>query len=1160
MRRALREMGALNCSGTRVSLRMSVGVHSGTFNFFLVGDSHRELIIAGPAASQTVLMEGTAEAGEIVISESTAGAIPSGSLGARKGPGWLLRKEPIDLSPEIVNLSVDPCGADLSGYVPVAIREHLLADLHEPEHRRVVIAFLHFDRTDELIARVGSKAAAADFEQLVVDVQNAAAHYDVAFLASDIDRDGGKIILTSGAPVSSGNDEERMLLALREIIEGERAIPLRIGVNLGHVFVGDIGTSYRRTYTVMGDAVNLAARVMAKAQPGQILSTESVLGGSRTQFETVDLEPFMVKGKAKPVQAYAVGPVRHVEQVSSKTRMVGRDEEIGILQAALDSARAGTGRLVEIIAEPGMGKSTLLEELRSRASDDVVLSLACELYQASTPYYPFQEFLRSMFGIPERAPDEQAAARLSEVVAALTPQLLPWVPLVAIVCGIEGVPDTPETKQLEDKFRRPKSNEVVYEILARLLRMPALISIEDTHWMDEASSDLVRYIAGRIGEVPWLICSTRRAVEEGFAAPEGPGITSFPLRPLDPETAAALVQASTEDMPFPPHQIAALTERAGGNPLFLKELIAAARSAGLETLPDSVEGLIMARIDQLAPAERNLLRRASVIGRKFPREYLSSVLDDVPPPNDPVWRRISEFIVENNGIMAFAHALIRDGAYEGLPYKVRRKLHARVGDSIEQAAGDNPDDQAELLSLHFFHAQRFVEAWRFSIVAAERANAIYANVEAAEFYGRALMAAQHVEDLVPLEIGRVQESLGDVFTRMGSYDKAAGAYRSVRRMLKDDAIVDARLLLKISRTQAWLNRYSNALSSLSRGLRVLERLTGDEAAAQRARLMARYAGFLYDQGRYAHAIRWSQRAIAEAEASGDKAALATAYRDLDLAYVGLGRPQDAIHSTKALELAEELGDLASAAAVLNNLGMFAYLRGEWTEALDFLRRASDTQRRTGDMVTLAFSTNNIGELLSDQGKFDEAKGLFTEALRVWQAAGHRRMVSTAKAFLGRNASRAGEFEDALRFFNEAREGAEHVGAQADVVEVDAKLAECFAFQGDAASALQLVQETLENAETSVHAASWRPLLQRVRGYALVQMKDIPGAIEAFNDSLAAARAANADYEIALTLRALGNVLELDGRRNGSECLDESRSILDRLGVVHVADPPLVVVA
>jgi len=307
MRRELREIGSISTPGGRVALKMSVGVHSGSFNFFLVGSSHRELIITGPAASETVLMESTAEAGEIVVSASTAAAVPATVVAEAKGPGFLLRKEPPGFSPERVDVDAVPPADLMLSCIPIATREQILANLAEPEHKRVTVAFIHFDGTDALIETDGQFACAQALGDLVRDVQAAADRNGVCFLGSDVDRDGGKIILTAGAPTASGNDEERMLLTLREVMDGNRRIPIRIGVNKGPVFAGDIGPFYRRTYTVMGDAVNLAARLMAKAEPGEILATADVLDPSRSRFEARALAPFQVKGKVHPVHAFAVG-------------------------------------------------------------------------------------------------------------------------------------------------------------------------------------------------------------------------------------------------------------------------------------------------------------------------------------------------------------------------------------------------------------------------------------------------------------------------------------------------------------------------------------------------------------------------------------------------------------------------------------------------------------------------------------------------------------------------------------------------------------------------------------------------------------------------------------------------------------------------------------
>ena len=450
MRRALREIGKLETSGGRVQLRMSVGLHSGVFHLFLVGGSHREFMITGPGATQTAAMEGTAEAGEILVSPATAALLPAKVIGAAKGPGFLLRGDPGGLTPAPMDPEIRVPGELIERCISRATREHLLFGTGEPEHRRVVVGFLHFDGTDEMIELDGSAVFAEALDELVRDVQQAVDDQGVCFLGTDVDKDGGKIILTAGAPISTENDEERMLIAGLRIMQGNRRIPIRMGINRGHVFAGDIGPAYRRTYTVMGDAVNLAARVMAKADPGQVLVTTEVLERSKVTFGTVALEPFMVKGKAKPVQAFELGEIegvgRDLPTVTERDGppFVGREREMALLQEGLDGARSGAGRLVEVVGEPGIGKSRLLEELRSMASGFSTWATACDVYQSSTPYFAFRHPLRQLVGIRGDEPEATQVEALRSFVQERIPELEPRLPLLALPFGLE-LPDTVET-------------------------------------------------------------------------------------------------------------------------------------------------------------------------------------------------------------------------------------------------------------------------------------------------------------------------------------------------------------------------------------------------------------------------------------------------------------------------------------------------------------------------------------------------------------------------------------------------------------------------------------------------------------------------------------------------------------------------------------------
>ena len=238
---------------------MSAGVHSGTFGCFLVGGSHRELILAGPDVSTVVAMEGTADAGEVVVSPATAAAIDPRLVGPTKGDGHRLRRVqvrvPDDPAPRGVATDLD-----LRGYLPAPIVAHVEAGGGQPAHRTVGIAFCHFDGTDGLMRDAGPAAVATALDGLVRVVQEEADRSGVLFLATDVDEDGGKVILASGIPTATEADADALLATVRRIADHDLPLPLRIGVHRGAVFAGEVGPPYRRTYTVMGDAVNLAAR------------------------------------------------------------------------------------------------------------------------------------------------------------------------------------------------------------------------------------------------------------------------------------------------------------------------------------------------------------------------------------------------------------------------------------------------------------------------------------------------------------------------------------------------------------------------------------------------------------------------------------------------------------------------------------------------------------------------------------------------------------------------------------------------------------------------------------------------------------------------------------------------------------------------------------
>ncbi len=1154
MQRTMRSAGRLRTSSGAVTLRMSVGIHSGAFDFFLVGDLHRELVVTGPGATTTVEMEAAAEAGEIAISAGTAAALDPACLGATRGRAVLLARGPaVEPRPtlrvgEVTGVPVELC-------VPIDIREHLLAGASEAEHRPLTAAFVHFGDADGLLARAGPEALAGALEQCLGVVQRTVREHGVAFFDTDIAANGGKIILIAGAPRSSGNEEERMLRAMGAVMAAGSPLPLRIGVNRGRIFVADFGPPYRRTYSVKGDAVNLAARLMAKAEPGQILVARDVLDRARTRFDVAALEPFVAKGRSEPVHAYVLGPaLGAAESAGEQAPLVGREAELDELLGGLERLREGSGSIVELVGEPGLGKSRLIEELRLRADGVPTVSVECDEYGSSTPYLAFRALLRELLALTGEEDAGQVEHALRSGVESRAPHLVPWLPLLGTPLGLE-LPDTAETSHLDERFRRDRVHEVTAELLGMFLLEPALLVFEDTHWMDEASAGLLRHLAGQLALRPWMIVATRREQASGFAASPDSAARRIELQPLAPDQAGALLLATTEETPLRPHELEALAARSGGNPLFLGELLAAARQAGgVDALPDSVESLLMAQIDRLAPGDRRLLRCAAVIGAVFTTELLAEALRE--RPDRSAWDRLADFLVDHgDGQVRFRHALVRDAAYEGLPYRRRRELHRSVGEALERRLGDDPGDEVGMLSLHFFHAGELVRAWRYSRIAGDRAERVYANVEAAGFYERALQAAGRLRGVASAEVAAVAESLGDVRVRLGEFEAAGEAFRASRRHLPADPVEDARLVLKHALIPWRLGRYPQALRWLTRGLRIIDGREEQPAVRQRAGLYAWKGVIRQKQGYPLEAIKWCRRAIAAAEASGAREALAQAFYMLDWAYAALGRFDEAVYSQRALAIYEELGDLERQALILNNLGVLAHRQGRWGESIALYERAQRAWEEVGDRWSASFAVVNRAEVLLDQGRLDEAEPLMKKSLRIARASRSGARIADVAGYYGRLLARLGRFEEAASLLAEAHGQYERDRERGEVLATEARIAESLVLSGAAEDALHQAERTLARVGTFEGIFVLVPTLQRARGLALIQLGRPEEAREALTESLRRARLESADYDVALALDALAALPRLGGEpREGIE--RERDSILEKLGVVATPEIPL----
>ena len=1149
----LRENGTIDTGTAKVQLRVSVGVHSAEYLLFAVGDAHRELLIAGPAATAVVRTEKEAGAGEIVLSPATAGLLPEACLGAARPAGRMLRAPPpiIRQLDAAYTQQVDASAAPLA--LSTEVRAHVLAGPQPPEHRIVTVAFLRFAGIDRLIAEHGPDEAAATLDALVTTVQNATEAERVCFLGSDIDADGGKLILVAGAPRAFGDEEERMLLVLRRILDARPALPARVGVARGACFAGDVGPAYRRTYTVMGDVVNLAARLMAKAPPGALYAAPEVVERSSTRFDTTELEPFAVKGKALPVRALHVGAVRAGararERLPERLPLIGRDRELARIRQALDDASRGRGRLIELVSEPGMGRSRLMEEVRGHAAGLRVLHAACEPYTASTPYRTARDLLRQLLGVARDDPDAVVERRLRATLERDDPSLLEWLPLLAIALDLE-VPSTPAVEHLAPEFRAARLHEVALRFMRRQLPVWALIEVSEAHLMDHASADLLRALAAELPLLPWLVVVSRRDSETGFTAAAGPHVLRLELEPLRPHEALALAEAVTEGLAIPPHIVALAAERSSGSPQFLRDLLRAA-VAGTTELPDSIESAALARLDRLPPADRALVRRASVLGLSFRPDDLDGLLGDaIPAPTPDTWDRLGRYFArDDDGRLHFRRLVVRDVAYAGLPFRVRRELHAAAGARLERVAGRDADDEAAQLSLHFHQAGELAKAWLYGRRAADRARARSAYADAAALYRRALESVRHLH-VPPDELATVWESLADAYVRTGELGHAEHALTTARRLVGGDPIRTAHLFWLHARIAERVGHVVRAVRWCGRALRALRDVDDERAAACRSHVVATLAAVRQRQGRTAEAVRLAHRAIADAEAAGEELALGHACQILDWALVESRRADEAGYSARALEIFRRHGAADRESAVLNNMGGFAYRAGRWDEAVSLYRAGGDASRRAGDVNFGAFADCNVGELLSDQGRLDEAELLLRRALQVWRGTADDHGVAFATALLGRLHARAGRPNEARAALTDALERFRAMRVEIDAALAEALIAEAAVFSGRPEEARRRALALRPDLPAD---ARLEPLLDHVAGVASAQLGDRAAAAELLTASLDAARRYELVFE---TLMALDALVALEGGDGSPSRADERDRLLAQLDIVRLPAPPL----
>ena len=603
--------------------------------------------------------------------------------------------------------------------------------------------------------------------------------------------------------------------------------------------------------------------------------------------------------------------------------------------------------------------------------------------------------------------------------------------------------------------------------------------------------------------------------------------------------------------PLPPQAASSLVGRAGGNPLFLEALVReAGRADSLDQLPQSVEALVTSQMDRLDPADRTVVRYAAVFGTVVDEPTLDLLLaaHDAEVPAGALGR-LADFLVRDpQGRLRFRNALSRDVAYEGLPFSRRKTLHDHVGRAIEEAS-TRPESQCELLSLHFFHAGRHDRAWRYSVLAGERAVAKFAHGQAVEFFARAAQATPYHAVVGDLEVARVLEQLADSRFLLGLSEPAEQAYAAARRHLRGDPVRLAGIIEKEARIDHRRRKYTQAMRRISRGLNGLEGVPGTPAAVARSLLARRYAYSRFNQGRIDEALHWAGVAAHEAEEAVDNDALAQAYEMLNAIHAGSGREEDLPYGRLALQAYRELGNLPRQGHCLNNLAVAAFTHGRWNEALTSYERATDIFRRIGDTASEGNAIYNHAELLVCQRRYDEAAALLPEVLRIARALDDEELVALALREQARTRAHAGDLAGAEALLADAHRRFEQLGEPAEARRTDVVLAEVLLDTGRTTEAGEVLDRLVVGPD---ELSRLSPTLHRLIARHHLAEARYDEAVLMLRRGLEAAEQEADRYEQGLLLVELGTLASTTGTAGASvdEATRRGHDILDSMSVLR----------
>jgi len=878
------------------------------------------------------------------------------------------------------------------------------------ELRPATVLFLRFSAIDY----TGDEEAAEWLDRYIRNVQQTLLRYGAALHQIIIGDKGCYLYAVCGAPIAYEDDALRVATAaviLRDLATAELRT-LQIGIASGRVRAGSYGAHSRRTYGVIGDVVNLAARLMGRATEGEVLVDGRARAAASDGFSYEPRPPVALKGRAEPLPVFALtGLVRRrasrLTEPAYTLPLIGRDADVARITALFNLALSGHGQVVTLAGDAGIGKSRLAAEVVRLAQrrNSSAYGGAGQSSGQHSPYLAWQPIFQAILGVNPDLPLHRQLRWLADELGERAPKRVDLLPLLGPVLDLP-LADNDTTAALDAKARKGVLEAVLVELIesaaheAQVGGGALVVLLEDLHWLDPLSADLLVLITRAALRLPIVLVLTTRPDERTAWLVSIANLTyatTLQLEALDDRALEGLVRAKLAQLyparaEAPPrHLLTRLSARAQGNPFYIEELLNYVHDCGVDpynlpaldalALPDTLHRLVLARIDQLSVREQTTLRVASVIGRQFLAAWLPGYAPELGA-SERIRADLERLAYVELTPMAapepelaylFKHIVTQEVAYTSLPASTRRRLHTQLARWLEATLPDDPP--LDVLAFHYDHGNNAAKRREYLRRAGDAARKAYANAAAAAYYARLLELEKK-----PQTRSEVQRLLGEVQFELGQFDAAQGTFAQAAEtaLSHGDHRGQAESLSRQGRALIDIGDYSTAEAALNTALALAEQLHNETEQLRATRYLG---GVAMAEGRTERARHLLTTSLEQSRKLSDRHAEISISVNLGtLAFMGNDRAGAQAHFQTALALAEAQGDRWHVAVALANLGELAARAGHLEEARSHSRRSVGADREIGNRAGVSLSLVNLADMACAAHDLAEASALLREAL------------------------------------------------------------------------------------------------------------------------------------------------------------------------------------